>query len=679
MKTVPGLQEQSATRYIKHIATLLALAAALAQFARFLFISLSRIAFPFSLEWMEGGSFVQVSRILAGQPLYIRPSFDFIPQIYPPVYFYVSALISKILGNSFLSLRLVSIASTIGTLFLIYSLVNKQSGSKLGGILASGFYCATFELSGYWFDLARVDSLALAFMLLSALFILKDNPIASIWGGIFLALSIFTKQTMLVMAGVFIIYGVLPPRKNTLLFIGTASFGFIGGTLLMDWLHEGWYSYYVFHLPSQHRVILNIITIITSAKEILFVDILKPILIASTTGLAYLILYPPQMFLHGDSGQARKDGFQEGWSRRAVWLLLLVAGLLAIASVWFLASLPSDAERSILGPYSLARLLLMAGPVFTVILVVAIAFKMTREAAWVAKISTLLFGDSRTVPRFLLGSVILASILIILIAYIRPAFFDGISSAHLQRLSPYLLGSTVFLTAIMVFWRLAWPSDRIETWFFLLLGLGLIATSWLGRLNPGGYDNVFMPAYAGISILFGLGIGFILEKLVSAQRNILSALMILISGVQLVVMLSPLTSQIPTRADREAGFELVNHIKSCPGNVYVPFHTYLAELAGKDGYAGVVEMGELRGSFGGKVDPLWDEVLFQIQSSLDANTFNAVIQDNQIFRDAMSPGYIETGRVFKDDLVFWPVTGRKIRPEIIYVPADAKNCLLKTE
>jgi hypothetical protein len=90
-------------------------------------------------------------------------------------------------------------------------------------------------------------------------------------------------------------------------------------------------------------------------------------------------------------------------------------------------------------------------------------------------------------------------------------------------------------------------------------------------------------------------------------------------------------------------------------------------------------MGELRGSFGGKADPLWDEVLDQIQRSLDSHTFAAIVQDNQLFRDALSGSYVETGRVFEKDLVFWPVTGRKIRPETLYEPANGGGCLLTVD
>ena len=123
MRMMTDLRERSFSDFLKQAAVVVSIGAAVIQFARFLFIALSRVAYPFSLEWMEGGSLVQVSRILNGKLIYVRPSFDFIPQIYPPLYFYVSALVSEILGNSFLPLRFVSILATLGTILLIFVFV----------------------------------------------------------------------------------------------------------------------------------------------------------------------------------------------------------------------------------------------------------------------------------------------------------------------------------------------------------------------------------------------------------------------------------------------------------------------------------------------------------------------------------------------------------------------------
>jgi len=630
---------------------------------------------------MEGGSFVQVSRILAGKPLYVRPSFDFIPQIYPPVYFYISGLVSKVIGNSFLPLRLVSIISTLSILVLIYILVYSQSRSKLGGLLGSGLFCATYELTGYWFDIARVDSLALALLLLSVYLLLKDNLHTSIFGGIALTLACFTKQTMLVMFAIFLIYCMFPLRKNSLVFIGTALISVIGGTLFLDWLHEGWFSYYIFHLPGQHRVISNINTLISSANKIFFGEIVKPILFAAIMGFIYVMMFPGKKISPDASKLSNKEEINNTLSRRAVWLLVLLACVLAICSFWYLASLPSDADRNVIGPYSLERLLLLAGPALLGIFAFFLAIMLKRDPSWIRIFASRLFGKIQIAPRILLAFTLLFVMLIIYLTNSRPELFDGLSSAHLQRISPYLVIPFFLLIVMILSWRIIWRSNRLDTYLFMLLGPGLITISWLGRLNRGGYYNVLMPAFAGISILFGLGIGSINAPSgnLTIKRKVLAILVLLLSSAHLFSLLSSLASQIPTQADKEAGLELVNRIKTCTGNVYIPYHTYLSKMAGKNGYAGVIEISEMRGVFRGKVDPLWYEVQDQIQFSLDTHSIAVVIQDNQVFRQVKSPDYVMTGQVFDDELVFWPVTGWKIRPETIYELINSEGCLMKIE
>jgi hypothetical protein len=464
---------------------------------------------------------------------------------------------------------------------------------------------------------------------------------------------------------------MFPLRKNNLIFIGTAFISFIGGISLLDWIHGGWYSYYIFHLPGRHRIIPNFLNLISSTNEIFFEEMAKPVFFALIIGLLYLLIFP------GKANSTEGQAASATWSKRAVWALIFVVGLSALGSIGFLVSLPSD-SGGIIGSYSLARLLLIAGQAFIGLLALALAIKLLRDASWLDKITHMLFGKPRTIPRLLVGCIILIFSLAIILARATPAVLNNLSTAYLQRLLPYLIEPLVLLIVMGFAWRFLWSSTRLEPWFYLLLNLGLIATSWLGRLNPGGYNNAFMPADAGIALLFGLGIGWLLKRISinkTVFASILSVLLLLLSSAQLIVLLSPPMAQIPTQADKEAGLQLVDRIKACPGNVYVPFHTYLAELAGKDGYAGVVEMGELRGNFGGKADPLWDEVLSQIQLSLDTHTFAAVIQDNQVFRDAISSSYVETGQVFDNDLVFWPVAGRKVRPETVYVPVGVGNCL----
>ena len=48
--------------------------AGLAVIITYLVIALSRLTYPFTVEWLESNSLVEVHRILAGQPLYTAPT-----------------------------------------------------------------------------------------------------------------------------------------------------------------------------------------------------------------------------------------------------------------------------------------------------------------------------------------------------------------------------------------------------------------------------------------------------------------------------------------------------------------------------------------------------------------------------------------------------------------------------
>ena len=67
-----------------------------------------RVPYPFELEWMEGAMVDHVIRVLSGQNLFVPPTIDFAPFIYNPLFYYLAAIPSLVLGASHLALRLVS-------------------------------------------------------------------------------------------------------------------------------------------------------------------------------------------------------------------------------------------------------------------------------------------------------------------------------------------------------------------------------------------------------------------------------------------------------------------------------------------------------------------------------------------------------------------------------------------
>jgi hypothetical protein len=114
--------------------------------AAYVGVGLARIGYPYELEWFEGTSVDLVRRILAGQSIYVRPSIDFIPHIYTPLYFHVSAELAKWTGVGFFPLRLVSFVSSIGCFALLFALARRESGSAACGLFAAGFFAAFLPL-----------------------------------------------------------------------------------------------------------------------------------------------------------------------------------------------------------------------------------------------------------------------------------------------------------------------------------------------------------------------------------------------------------------------------------------------------------------------------------------------------------------------------------------------------
>ncbi len=63
-----------------------------AAIATYLVIALSRLTYPFPLEWLESNSLIEVHRILAGRQLYPAPTISYVPDGYPPLYFVLGCI-----------------------------------------------------------------------------------------------------------------------------------------------------------------------------------------------------------------------------------------------------------------------------------------------------------------------------------------------------------------------------------------------------------------------------------------------------------------------------------------------------------------------------------------------------------------------------------------------------------
>ena len=218
------------------------------------YTTFSRIGFPYELEWLEGWTVRSLQRVLDGQGLFVKPSVEWVPYTYTPLYTYAAAAVAKVTGVGFLAPRLVSLAATAGALLLTFALVRRETRSALCGLCAAGFLAGTYPLSGSWFDVGRVDNLFL-FFLMAGFFLVRSHPTpAGLAGaGMVMALAYLTKQTALLPLAALTVYGLFELRGWNRLVVPAVSASIIAAaTLLFSYLTDGWYFFYTFTVQSLH-------------------------------------------------------------------------------------------------------------------------------------------------------------------------------------------------------------------------------------------------------------------------------------------------------------------------------------------------------------------------------------------------------------------------------------------
>lgn len=225
--------------------------------AVYLVVAIARMSYPFELEWMEGGTLVNVHRIASGEAIYVRPSPEYAPYFYTPFYYYAAAWISTVLGEGFFAPRLLSFLFSLGNLTLIFALVRSRTRSWLGGIAAAGLFSGAYRMTGLWYDLGRVDSMFLFFLLASTyLMLMRSGYRSAILAGVFVAISYFTKQTAFAVAVWIFIYELIINPRRAASFALSACVPILLGSFLLDLTHGGWFSYVTRRLMLNQRYYL---------------------------------------------------------------------------------------------------------------------------------------------------------------------------------------------------------------------------------------------------------------------------------------------------------------------------------------------------------------------------------------------------------------------------------------
>lgn len=260
-------------------------AASIAFILLFLYTALRRMQYPFSFDQVEGGMVTSVWRIAHGLPLYVKPSQDFVPFLYAPLFFYLAAAVAKITGVGYAALRLVSTLGTLGCFAVIFAIVYSETRSRLAAIAGAGLYAACYMPLEAWFDLGRVDSL-FVFLLLLAIYCTRRAPVllaVLVW-----LIAFQVKQTVLPVAILVICADWQRPRRLAI-GLSTLLAGFAACILVMNHFTGGWYSYYLFGTSQGLPWLLR------SAVLYIPTDLLQPFGLGALILLACLCFAPPRI------------------------------------------------------------------------------------------------------------------------------------------------------------------------------------------------------------------------------------------------------------------------------------------------------------------------------------------------------------------------------------------------
>lgn len=224
--------------------------------ALYLYVALRRFTHPYELEWMEGGVVDQVRRVLEGHPIYAAPSLRTTTYLYPPLYTYLGAAASWVVGPGYAPLRAISILASIGLGAAMYALVRTETRDRVAALAGVGLFFGCYRIAGAWLDIARVDTLFLALTFAGLLVLRRTRtPWHAAGAAALLVLAAFTKQYALFPAVAAIPWSFRLGRRTGITYTAVLVGLLALGVAAMQVVSDGWFLFYTWTVPRSHPVI----------------------------------------------------------------------------------------------------------------------------------------------------------------------------------------------------------------------------------------------------------------------------------------------------------------------------------------------------------------------------------------------------------------------------------------
>lgn len=212
-----------------------------------------RFVYPTEGEWMTGAMREGIERVRDGKPLYVAPSARFIPFVYPPLFFWTSAVLAKVM-SSFAAGKLVSILAAVAGGFGIYRIARSLGASTAWSRMALLLHLCSYSLTILFYDIERVDALYAAISVV-ALAVLFGRPStrSDVLAGLLLGLAFFAKQAGLFTFAATVAGLVLAgERRRAGVVLGAGLAVLVGLGAYLQITTDGWFAYYCWKLPRSH-------------------------------------------------------------------------------------------------------------------------------------------------------------------------------------------------------------------------------------------------------------------------------------------------------------------------------------------------------------------------------------------------------------------------------------------
>ena len=238
------------------------------------------------------------------------------------------------------------------------------------------------------------------------------------------------------------------------------------------------------------------------------------------------------------------------------------------------------------------------------------------------------------------------------------------------------IGRTVGLAAIVAVAALLTLRGESRR-FSVPVVAALVLASYTARLHTGGYDNVLLPAYAGIAVAFGIGCHVLTDPSERARRF---ARLVLVAAIaQFALLAYNPFDQVPSSADTRAGDRFVADLRQLLRPVYLPGHSWFLERLGESPTAHAGAIGDiLRGHARGSDRRLAREV----HRLVAGQRFGAIVVDSPRQYSYLPHGvaryYCVAGRIPRRDFPR-PRTGTQVIPSTVWMPRPDPGTVSKGE